>query len=86
MMCAKWERVELNRVVQHFTARGLKVRPDGCFVTPIAKDFPGRKSMVLDPRDFGFCRRDLLPTDMQSTCADWTPTTKLVDLQRRMRG
>lgn len=86
MMCAKWERVELNRMVQHFLSKGLEAMPDGTFVTPIIKDYPGRKSMVLDPHDFGFCRRDLLPTDMQSTCVDWVPTTRLVDLQRRLRG
>jgi hypothetical protein len=86
MMCAKWDRVETNRVVQHFLARGLEAMPDGKFVTPIIKDIPGRRSMVLDPRDYGFCRRDLLPTDMQATCVDWTPTKSLVELQRRLRG
>jgi hypothetical protein len=86
MMCAKWERVETKRVVQHFMAHGLEVQPDGTFKTPIVKDFPGRKSLVLDPHDFGFCRRDLLPTDMQSTCAAWTATTTKTDLQRRLRG
>ena len=86
MMCAKWEKVDVTRIVQHFIAKGLEAKPDGTFVTPIVKDFPGRKSLVLDPHDFGFCRRDMLPTDLQSTCAAWTPTKQIVQLQRRMRG
>jgi hypothetical protein len=86
MMCAKWEKVDVARIVQHFLAKGLEAKPDGTFVTPIVKDFPGRKSLVLDPHDFGFCRRDMLPTDLQSTCAAWTPTKQIVQLQRRMRG
>ena len=84
LICRKWENVETKRVVEHFLARGLVAQPDGTFTTPIVKDYPGRKSLVLDPRNFGFCRRDLLPTDAQATCENWVPTKRLSEFQDRM--
>lgn len=29
------------------------------------------KPLVLDPRNYGFCRRDLLATEMEATCPSW---------------
>lgn len=84
LMCRKWENVETKRVVEHFLARGLEPQPNGTFKTPIAKDFPGRKSLVLDPTKFGFCRRDLMPTEDFATCDAWVPTKRLTDFQDRM--
>ena len=84
LMCRKWEDVETAKVVQHFLAKGLEVQPDGTFKTPIAHDIPGRKSLILDPKNFGFCRRDLMPTDAMASCANWVPTKHLSDFQQRM--
>lgn len=84
LMCRKWELVSRERVVEHFLAKGLEARPDGRFKTPIAKDYPGRKSLVLDPRNFGFCRRDLIPVEAQATCSEWTPTKRISELQDRL--
>lgn len=84
LMCRKWENVETKRVVEHFLAKGLEAQPDGTFKTPIVKDYPGRKSLVLDPHNFGFCRRDLMPTDSMATCEAWVPTKRLTDFQDRM--
>ncbi len=84
LMCRKWENVETKRVVEYFIQRGLEALPNGCFKTPIVKDYPGRKSLVLDPKNYGFCRRDLIPTDAQATCEGWVPTKRLSDFQDRM--
>lgn len=85
VMCRKWERVDVKRVIEHFLAKGLEARPDGMFVTPIVKDYPGRKSLVLDPRNFGFCRRDMMPVEALATCGQWVPTKRLSELQDRLR-
>lgn len=84
LMCRKWENVATTRVVEYFLARGLEPQPDGTFKTPIVKDYPGRRSLVLDPKNFGFCRRDLIPTDAQATCDEWVPTKRLSEFQDRM--
>lgn len=86
MMCRKWEAVDTTRVVEHFLAKGLEMQPDGTFKTPIARDFKDRKSLILDPRNFGFCRRDLMPTDALATCNSWIPTKHLSDFQQRMKN
>jgi hypothetical protein len=85
LMCRFWEKVETKRVVAHFLQKGLEAQPDGRFATPIVKDYPGRKSLLLDPKNFGFCRRDLIPADMQSTCGEWSPTKTVAELQSRLR-
>ncbi len=85
MMCRHWEGTERGKIERHLLSRGLEARPDGKFVTPIAKDFKGRKSLVLDPKNFGWCRKDSIITDMQATCNEWAPTVTLADFQRRMR-
>jgi len=84
LLCRKWESVETKRVIEYFMSKGLEAQPDGRFVTPIVKDYPGRKSLTLDPRNFGFCRRELIPTDAQATCSGWIPTKHLSDFQQRM--
>lgn len=84
-MCRHWENVGAKRVIEHFLSRGLTLLPDGRFETPIAKDFPGRKSLKLDPTQFGFCRVDLMPTDQLSTCEAWSPTRTKAEFQDRMR-
>jgi hypothetical protein len=84
VMCRKWELVNTHRMVEHFLAHGLEAQPDGTFKTPIAKDYPGRKSLVLDPKNFGFCRADLIPVEAQATCGAWVPTKRLGELQDRL--
>jgi len=84
-MCRKWENVETRRVVEYFIySRKLEQLPDGRFTTPIAKDYPGRKPMILDPKNYGFCRRDMIPTEAMATCEAWVPTKRLTELQDRM--
>lgn len=84
MMCKSWEKDE-KRLIEHLLAHGLEPRPDGKFVTPIAKDFPGRQSLTIDPRSWGFCRFESRPTDCLATCPAWQPVVKAEDLASRIR-
>lgn len=85
VMCRRWDNVGPKRVAEHLMARGLEAASDGTFVTPIAKDFPGRKSLRLDPRNFGFCKRDMILTDSMSSCPAWAPTRTEAEFKQRMR-
>jgi len=82
--CRSWEH-DRKRIIEHFMAHGLVPDVDGNFLTPIAKDFPGRRSLKLDPKDYGFCRLDCIATDMQATCKRWAPVKSPSDLQARVR-
>lgn len=84
LMCARWDALGRDRMAAYFLSKGLEVQADGTFKTPIAKDFPNRKSLVLDPSNFGMCRRDVIATDSMATCESWTPTRSLVQLQERL--
>ncbi|HEV3059625.1 MAG TPA: hypothetical protein VGY48_15350 [Vicinamibacterales bacterium] len=84
-MCKHWDHVDVNRVIRHLLSKGLTPREDGKFDTPIAKDFPGRVSMVLDPKNFGYCKTDTIITEMTATCDKWSPTISLTDFQQRMK-
>lgn len=84
--CRAWEK-DLAKITRYFIAKGLEARPDGCFLTPIVKDFgDGRQSMVLDPKVMGWCRRDCIATDMQSTCENWEAVKLASELQSRITG
>lgn len=86
LLCKSWDK-NLDQIIQHFLAHGLRLRPDGQMETPIKDDFKTRKvGMVINPRDYGFCRRDTMPTDMLASCENWVPTKRLVDFQRRRMG
>lgn len=85
-MCTKWDHVDTNRIVRHLLSKGLKPREDGKFETPIAKDYKGRKSLVLDPVNFGYCRKDTVITESLATCPAWTPTRTVSEFQQRMRS
>jgi len=84
IVCRSWEK-DTKRLIEHFLANGLKPRPDGTFVTPIAQDIPGRKSMVINPPDWGYCKRELRPTDGLATCDAWTPVRTASELQSRIK-
>jgi hypothetical protein len=83
LMCKSWERDE-RRLIQHLMALGLEVQPDGRFKTPIAKDIPGRKSLILDPKKTGFCRYEGTVTEDLATCQNWTPVRFASELKSRL--
>lgn len=82
-LCRSWEKDE-RRLIQHLMALGLEVQPDGKFKTPIAKDIPGRKSLLLDPKKTGFCRFEGTVTEDLATCPNWTPVRTSGDLKSRL--
>lgn len=84
MMCKSWEKDE-KRLIQHLLSIGLEAQPDGCFVTPIAKDIPGRKSMRLDPKQFGFCRLESTVTQDLASCPSWQQVRLVDDLRSRIK-
>lgn len=84
-MCKSWEGADKRKVIEYALAKGLEIQPDGSFKTPIAKDFPGRVSLRLDPKNFGWCKRDAILSDAMATCGRWQPTIAVQDFQNRMR-
>jgi len=82
--CKSWEK-DNRKLVQFLVSRGLKSNAEGYFETPIAKDFAGRRSMRIHPRDYGFCRRHCYPAAMNATCDDWQPTLLANDLALKVK-
>lgn len=82
LLCTKWEK-DFDRLLRHFLAHGLRLLPDGRLETPIKDDFSGNQGLVINPRDFGFCRLESRPTDMLASCANWVPVKSLTDFQNR---
>ena len=87
MMCKSFEKDAHEspdpRILRYFIKRGMTVLPDGRITTPIAKDIPGRKPLVIDPKNFGFCRRDGIPVDIMATCERWCQKATSGDFQTR---
>lgn len=69
-MCKSFEK-DNRRLIQHLNARGLVADESGCYETPIARDINGRRSIKIDPRDFGYCRKNCYVTSMKATCPDF---------------
>ena len=83
--CKNWDD-DRPKLMRHFASRGMYPDPhDGLIRTPIMKDFPERQSMTINPKTFGFCLRDSIPTDDEATCENWQPTKSIEDLRRRLR-
>jgi hypothetical protein len=84
-MCRHWENTEPAKLIEFIMSKGLKPNERGNFETPIAKDFKGRKSLEIDPRSSGYCRKDGFVTDQFATCENWSPTRTVAEYQNRMR-
>ncbi len=84
MMCRSFEKDE-KRLVNHLLAAGLKPEPDGSFTTPIAQDFKGRNSLKIIPSQWGWCRKNLHPTDMLANCPDWEQVRTASEMASRIR-
>jgi len=83
-MCRSFEK-DNKRLLQHLNAKGLKPNAEGCYETPIVQDFQGRRSMKIDPRNFGYCRKGNYVTDMRASCADFQLVTTRSELQSKIR-
>jgi len=83
--CRSFEK-DNKKLLQHLHSKGLKPNAQGLYETPIAKDVKGRRSMQIDPRNFGYCRRNCYVTDMRATCADFTAVVTRSELQSKIEG
>lgn len=81
--CRSWEK-DARKLTQFLTSKGLQPDFEGYYETPVARDFHGRKSLRIHPRDFGFCRRQCMPTHMQATCEDWDTVRTRSELQGKI--
>jgi len=83
-LCRSFEKDE-KKLVNHLLARGLKPDPDGSFVTPIVGDFKDRASLRIHPSQYGYCRRQTMPVDMQATCIDWAQVRTASEMESRIK-
>jgi hypothetical protein len=81
--CRSWEK-DTQKLTQFLRSKGLQPDADGKYETPIVRDFNGRRSLKIDPRDFGYCRRQCMPTHMQASCADWNAVRTRSELQGKI--
>jgi hypothetical protein len=83
--CVSFEKDE-PKLIRHLL-RHCKLAPDenGVFTTPIAKDFPGRRSMQIDPKSHGWCRRDTIVVDMLATCSNWKGVRTISEFASRIK-
>jgi hypothetical protein len=84
-MCRSFEQ-DRPKLIRHLLRNKLTPDENGVFRTPIAKDIPGRKSLVIDPRTYGWCRRDTIVVDMLATCPAWTLVRTTSELESRIKS
>jgi hypothetical protein len=82
--CCDFDKDE-KKLRQHLTANGLQPDVNGVYTTPIVQDFDNRASLQIDPRDFGFCKDQSMPTHMNCTCEHWKPTTRITDMRGKVQ-
>ena len=84
LTCTSFEK-DTSRVIRHLLRHKLIADENGIFTTPIAKDFPGRISLKIDPRTVGFCRRDTIIVDMLATCSAYRCVRTASEFESRIR-
>lgn len=84
MMCKSFEN-DQRRLMQHLQAHGLRPDENGFYETPIAKEVKGRRSLKINPRDMGWCRRNGGVVHMNATCEDFKPTETRNDLALKLQ-
>lgn len=84
--CRFWDK-DTKKLARFFEKSGLERDEDGCFITPIVKDFaPGeRTSIKVDLRDWGFCRQGGMPSHMNATCDCYKQVASASEMQSRIR-
>jgi hypothetical protein len=83
-MCKSWEK-DTRKLIQHFKAKGLTPDAEGYYTTPIVQDFDNRKSLRINPREYGYCRRLCMPTGDTCTCPDWQLTQTRSELALKVK-
>jgi hypothetical protein len=71
MVCRSFEKPGLDKMLRHFLSYGCTVLPDGRVQSPRPKAAKQGAGLKIDPKDFGFCRRQGIAVDMGATCTDW---------------
>jgi len=69
-MCRSFEKPDLGKMIQHMVARGGKLLPNGRIRANRPREASGTP-IELDPREFGFCRRDTIAVQLEATCENW---------------
>lgn len=82
--CRSFEKDE-RRLRQHCQANGLVPDAEGFYITPIAQEIQGRKSLRLNPADCGWCRRHGSVSHMNATCPDFVATATREELALKLR-
>ena len=83
--CSKWVK-DNRKLIQHLNAKGLKADKNGIFTTPIVADFhDGRRSMEVDPKDYGWCPKNCYVSHMLATCEFWQPVNVGHELAGKIR-
>ena len=77
--------MDATRLKRHIIAKGLEVDPDGNFTTPIARDYPGRRSLKLNVHNFGWCRLRCEVVDLMATCPSFELVRTASELESRIR-
>lgn len=85
LLCRNFEK-DKQKLIRHLMACKLEPDENGHFLTPIAKDFPGRKSLKINPNTFGFCRMDGIVVDMLGTCDSFTAVRTSGELESRIKS
>jgi len=91
MVCRSFEKDD-QKLLQLFLSHGFKLRTDGKLDSPTALrdgrvNMPARNLLdVIDPRSFGYCRKQTIPVDQLATCKDWKPTKTASELAGRIRS
>jgi len=83
-LCRSFESDD-RKLRQYWKSHGLTPDAEGYYVTPIAKEIAGRKSMRVHPRDYGYCRRFGYTTGRNATCEDFAVTQTRAELALKIR-
>ena len=82
-LCRSFEK-DNRKLIQHFVAHGLKPDENGLFETPLAQEVKGRRSLKIDPNDYGYCRKNCYTTAMTSHCPSWRLTKFREEMMRKI--
>ena len=81
--CRSFEKDE-RRLRQHCESQGLVPDENGIYTTPIVKEIAGRRSLRLDPKDCGWCRRQGCVVHMGATCEEFVATATRSELAAKI--
>jgi hypothetical protein len=70
-LCKHWHK-DQRKLMQFIRSRGLVPDSNGIYTLP-TPDLPNRKSIQVDPKDWGFCLTLAMPTHMNAgaQCEYW---------------